>query len=94
MLTPEQCRAARGLLNWSQPQLAERAGVGLSTVRSFEVGRHQPIRANLAAMQAVFEAEGIEFTNGDEPGLKLRRPKPASKPTKPTKPATKARKKS
>ena len=38
MVTPEQCRAARGLLGWSQGELAEKAAVGIVTVRHLEGG--------------------------------------------------------
>ena len=41
LLCPSQCRAARGLLDWSQEDLAGRAGVSRSTVRDFETGRHE-----------------------------------------------------
>ncbi len=36
MLTSQQIRAARGLLRWSARELAERAGVHLSTVQRME----------------------------------------------------------
>ena len=29
---------------------------------------------NVAAVRAVLESAGIEFTNGDQPGVKLRKP--------------------
>ena len=35
-MTPAQCRAARGLIDWSQVKLAEVAAVAVSTVTSFE----------------------------------------------------------
>jgi transcriptional regulator with XRE-family HTH domain len=72
-MTPEQCRAARGLVNWSQGKLAEEARVGDSTVRNFEAGRSSPVANNLAAIQHALEAAGVEFTNGEEPGVKLRK---------------------
>ena len=40
LLIPQQCRAARGLLDWTQEELAERADVSRSTIRDFENGRH------------------------------------------------------
>jgi ribosome-binding protein aMBF1 (putative translation factor) len=65
-MTPEQCRAARGWLAWSQQELAERASVGLSTVRDFEAGRRQPIGNNLAAMERAFGESGVRFIFDDQ----------------------------
>ena len=73
MLTPEQSRAARALLDWSQSMLAGHAGIAESTIRNFEKRRHTLTRNNLAAIHRAFEAAGVEFTNADEPGVKLRR---------------------
>lgn len=69
MITPEQSRGARGLLDWSQTQLANAANVSLSTVRDYEKGRRIPIANNLNAIQTALETQGIEFFNGT--GVKL-----------------------
>ena len=58
-MTPEQCRAARGFLDWSQSDLATAANVSLSTIRDYEKGRRIPIANNLAAMEAALRAQGI-----------------------------------
>jgi transcriptional regulator with XRE-family HTH domain len=71
MFTPGQCRAARGLLGWSQQELAQQARVGIVTVHQLEAGLSQPRRATLDVIQRAFEAAGIEFTNGDQPGVRL-----------------------
>jgi transcriptional regulator with XRE-family HTH domain len=58
MLTPAQCRSARGWLNWTQAELATTANVGLSTVRDFESESRTPIQNNLAALRAALEGGG------------------------------------
>jgi transcriptional regulator with XRE-family HTH domain len=75
MVTPEQCRAARGLLGWSQQALAERAGVGIVTVHQLEAGLSQPRRATLEVIQRALEAAGVELIeeNGGGPGVRLRK---------------------
>jgi predicted transcriptional regulator len=77
MITPEQCRAARGLLAWGQQELAKKASVGVVTVRQFEAGTNQPRRATLSVIKRAFEDAGVEFIdgNGDGPGVRLRKPK-------------------
>jgi len=60
-MSPEQVRAARGWLGWSQQTLAERAHIGLSTLKDFENGNRTPIANNLAAIQQALEAVGVEF---------------------------------
>lgn len=75
MLTPEQCKAARAIIGWSQSQLAAQAHVGFSTVRDFEKGRHTPHHNNLKAIKETLEAGGVEFIpgNGGEPGVRPRK---------------------
>jgi transcriptional regulator with XRE-family HTH domain len=76
MITSAQCRAARGLLGWSQQNLADRAGVGIMTIHQFEKGGSQPRRATLEVVRRAFENAGVEFIdeNGGGAGLRLRKP--------------------
>jgi transcriptional regulator with XRE-family HTH domain len=67
-MTPEQSRAARGWLGWSQTELAKRAKVSLSTVRDFELGKRSPIANNIAALRGAIEAAGIRLLF-DEKGV-------------------------
>jgi transcriptional regulator with XRE-family HTH domain len=71
LLTPPQCRAARALIDWSQQQLADASLVGNATIRNFENGRSDPQNSTLAALQRALEAAGVEFTNGDQLGVRL-----------------------
>jgi transcriptional regulator with XRE-family HTH domain len=71
--TLAQCRAARGLLGWSQAQLAEASKVAIKTIADFERGSRTPYDRTLVNVRAAFEAAGVEFTNGGEPGVKLRK---------------------
>ena len=75
MITPEQSRAARGLLGWSQQELASKAGVGIVTVHQLEAGTSQPRRATLDVIRRAFESAGVEFIdeNGGGPGVRLKK---------------------
>jgi transcriptional regulator with XRE-family HTH domain len=61
-MKPEQSRAARGWLGWTQAELAKKARVGLSTVKDYEAGKRTPIANNLEAMRRALEEFGIKFT--------------------------------
>jgi transcriptional regulator with XRE-family HTH domain len=71
-ITPAECRAARKLLGWSQPKLAEMLFVGGGTIGQFERRQRRWRSLNLHKLRAVFEAAGVEFTNGKPPGVRLR----------------------
>jgi DNA-binding XRE family transcriptional regulator len=73
-ITSGQCRAARALLDITQPELAEAAGLGLSTIVDFEKSRRDVSRAAVHAMQKALEKAGIQFIakNGGGPGVRLR----------------------
>ena len=70
-MTPDQSRAARGLLDWSQAELAARSNLSESTIRDFEKGRRVPSINNLAAIRRALEAAGVEFIDGDQPGVRF-----------------------
>jgi hypothetical protein len=74
-ILPTQSRAARGLLDWTQTDLAKAATLGLSTVKNFEGSIRDTTPANLLAIIRALEAAGIEFIpakNGKGIGVRLR----------------------
>ncbi|HXY58663.1 MAG TPA: helix-turn-helix transcriptional regulator [Methylocystis sp.] len=72
MITPAQCRAARGLLDWSQQDLADAAKVGNTTICNFEGGRSLPQKSKLAALQGAFERAGVTLVEEDDGGIGVR----------------------
>ena len=75
MLFSEQIRAARALLGWSARELADRAGLHITTIQRMENG-HGPISGNIRTIrriQQTLESGGAEFIDDeDEPGVRLR----------------------
>jgi transcriptional regulator with XRE-family HTH domain len=73
-LLPATCRAARGLVDWTQADLARAAGVCRSTVREFEKGHHALQSASEAALVQALEAAGVELLRGGQggPGVRLK----------------------
>jgi transcriptional regulator with XRE-family HTH domain len=71
-----QIKAARSLLDWSQERLAEASGVSIPTVRRLEAADGElGGRENTAGkIVAALEFAGVEFTNGDQPGVRVRQP--------------------
>ncbi len=68
-----QCRMARAALQLGVRELAKAAACSPTTVADFEGGKRQPHPRTLAAIRAALEAAGVEFTNGDQPGVRLRK---------------------
>ncbi|WP_316184638.1 multiprotein-bridging factor 1 family protein [Bradyrhizobium sp. SZCCHNRI1003] len=73
MLTSEQIRAARAMLRIEQRDLAEKSGVSLETIKRIErtPGRISAYTGTVDKLRRALENAGIEFTNGDQPGVRL-----------------------
>jgi transcriptional regulator with XRE-family HTH domain len=74
-MNSKQSRAARGLLKWSQRQLADESNVGLSTIADFENDKREPRADNLTAARRALEDAGVEFIpakSGKGVGVRLR----------------------
>ena len=76
MITGSQLRAARGLLNLSVSELAERTGLAINTVRRAEGtnGLSPVTAANLKTLAAALDSAGVLFIAADElgPGVRLK----------------------
>lgn len=64
-ITASQCRAARALLNWSQPDLAHRCGMHVQTISAYESGTSTPSKRTLEKITITFESAGMEFLPDD-----------------------------
>ncbi|RJG46648.1 XRE family transcriptional regulator [Mesorhizobium sp. DCY119] len=76
MISPEQCRAARALLNWTQADLASRVSISAVSIRAFEKGGEMR-DSNQKLLRLTFEQAGIQFIpeNGGGAGVRMARPK-------------------
>jgi transcriptional regulator with XRE-family HTH domain len=76
MLTGAQIRMARGYLKWSAKELAEKSGVGISTVKRMEDEDGVPVARgnNIEAVFRTLKDAGLEFIpeNGGGPGVRLK----------------------
>jgi DNA-binding transcriptional regulator YiaG len=70
-LTARHLRAARGLLNWSAAELAEKAGITTNTIANWENGKHRPTQDTRNRVRDVLERHGVELLNGGRPGVRL-----------------------
>ena len=74
MITSDQIRAARALLRWSGKDLAEKTGLGFSTLMRLEVldGVPGAQAKTLETIQKAFEKAGLEFIGTPESGAGVR----------------------
>jgi transcriptional regulator with XRE-family HTH domain len=75
LINGRQLRAARVLLDWEQAELAKKARVAIGTIRRRE-GFHDEVHCQadtLAKVMGALERAGIEFLNGEAPGLRLKK---------------------
>ena len=75
-ITAEQIRAAKAIIRWSGEDLAQAAGVSLSSIRRIEAVSGLPKSQNMRtvlAIKAALEAAGVQFigTVDDRPGVRL-----------------------
>lgn len=71
MISREQIKAARAMLDWSQKLLAEKcADVSEPTIKLIESGKVNSTENTLAAIKRTFEKAGIEFT--PQNGVRMR----------------------
>ena len=82
---PVQCRMARAALGLGVRELAAAAKVSIDTVARFERGDELKERT-IDALQRALEAAGVEFTNGDQPGVRFTKTI-AARPTEPASPS-------
>ena len=76
LITGRHLRAARGLLGWTQRDLARRGKVALGTLRKMEESDgHVDSRTDtLVRVMTALEKAGVEFLNDDKPGVRLGKP--------------------
>jgi transcriptional regulator with XRE-family HTH domain len=72
-ITSEHVRAARMLLRWDQKELARKSGISLPTIKRLESqpGALSAYADTIATIRKTFEDQGIEFFDGDAPGVWL-----------------------
>ena len=70
MITGRQIRAARGLLKWSSPDLAKKAGLTRETINKIEGDVIQPREGTLNDIIGAFDQHGVEFI--DTTGVRIK----------------------
>ncbi len=70
-MAPEQSRAARGLLGWSEADLARKVGLDERFVRDFEAGYGDPPAGQIEALRSALASAGAVFTDLPTPGVRL-----------------------
>ena len=71
-------RAGRGLLGWSQSELADAAGLNVNQIKNIERGALDPRSSMLAKIEEAFRQAGVIFLDRDDnrtegPGVRFAR---------------------
>lgn len=69
-ITTAQIRGARGVLNWSQSDLAKRTNISATSIGSIENGLSTPRESTLNAIKRAFENGGVEFIGAE--GIRMK----------------------
>ena len=64
MIQRQQIKAARGLLDWSRTDLADRSGVSERTIARFEAGEGDITVGKLEKLEQALIGAGVEFVDG------------------------------
>jgi transcriptional regulator with XRE-family HTH domain len=65
MITRSQCRAARGLLDWTQQELANASGLSKTSINNYERGLADVKEDTLKAIHDAFVKAQVEFVGTD-----------------------------
>lgn len=65
MISTAQSRAARGLLNWTQQDLASASGLSKTAINNFEKGNSDIKSESLRAIENAFQKGGVILTQQD-----------------------------
>ena len=67
MISAQQIRAARALLEWTQPRLASAAGLSVPTIIRMEgpLGPSRSVVANVEAVRRALEDAGVIFLDAE-----------------------------
>jgi len=75
MVTSDQIRAARALLDWSLADLSARSGIGQQAISKLENNETKPLARTLQKLQRILEESGVEFlpSGGIQPKQEIMR---------------------
>ena len=64
MVSIEQIKAGRALINWAQQDLADQTGLSKTAIANVESGKHRPTEKNMQNILDAFDRNGVEFIDG------------------------------
>ena len=75
-VTPEQVKAGRELLGWSELDLAGKVGVSETAISLFEREKRRLLMVDTSQLRAALETAGVEFIHDGESGVRLKPKEP------------------